>query len=133
MTQPACMDVAEYREWCAKNDKIHSGADKAALPCNDCLASFALEMRAEGLALFGDERARCDGHPGGWEDDAINLADDTRRANAIKAHAARTRHMQERKERALELREQGLNNTEVGKIMGLCRTTIAGYVRQARM
>ena len=39
------MDIREYVAWCEKNEMLATMSDRAKTPCDDCLASHALEMR----------------------------------------------------------------------------------------
>jgi hypothetical protein len=50
---PDCMTPSELKSWAAANNLIHP-RHRADLPCRDCPAAFAAEMRAEG---------RCNGTP----------------------------------------------------------------------
>jgi hypothetical protein len=50
---PACMTPAELAGWAAANRRLRR---RAGLPCVDCPASFAAQMRAVGC---------CNGIPGG--------------------------------------------------------------------
>lgn len=64
---PACMDADEYALW-ARGNGVATGTKngarvftgRAESPCDDCPLGYAAEMRAIG---------RCDGTPGGVEED----------------------------------------------------------------
>lgn len=57
---PLCMDADEFAAWVAMRDRSTASKDRAAIPCTDCLLSFAAEMRAAGT---------CNGVPHGVEED----------------------------------------------------------------
>lgn len=64
---PLCMEPDEFAGWHEMRDRSTSGSDRAAIPCADCLAGFAAEMRAVG---------RCNGAPRGDEvDDMDRIAE----------------------------------------------------------
>lgn len=50
----ACLEPAEWTAWQRAN-RLLTHSSQAARPCDDCLAGFAADMRAEG---------RCNGVPG---------------------------------------------------------------------
>jgi len=55
-----CMTPVELEAWEGTNVRIQNPRERALGPCADCLLAYALEMRAAG---------RCDGTPGGVEED----------------------------------------------------------------
>ncbi len=57
---PLCMEPDELARWQEMRDRSTSRSDRIALPCRDCLAGFAIDMRALG---------RCNGTPNGVEED----------------------------------------------------------------
>lgn len=59
---PACMSADELATW-------QSGRNWADRPCLDCLLGFAVEMRAVG---------RCNGTPGGVQEDELEEAQEER-------------------------------------------------------
>lgn len=65
--RPRCMSDEEYASWAEKNAPMTSG--KAARPCADCPLGYAADMRAVG---------RCNGTPGGVEEDEGEMALPTR-------------------------------------------------------
>lgn len=66
---PACMDAAELALWTAANRRATGGGvrrfrDDAPTPCHDCTLGYAADMRALG---------RCNGTPGGVEEDEMDM------------------------------------------------------------
>lgn len=114
--KPACMEEREYAEWQAHNQRLAQWV--APTPCHDCIASFAVEMRMEG---------RCDGHPGGVEDDDTQLY--VSPGLEMSAIARRKRKL-ERAARVKQLLDGGLTQAEAGRRLGLSPVTISTYKSQ---
>lgn len=91
---PACMEPGELADWERLNHTAMSM--RAALPCADCLPSFAAEMRAEG---------RCNGTPRGTEEPMLDDRDELARRQiaAVRGGEARLAQVREAKPDAVEL------------------------------
>lgn len=116
--KPACMDGREYAEWQAHNQRLAQWV--APTPCHDCIAAFAVEMRMEG---------RCDGHPGGVEDDDTQLMHGLSDGVAASAASRRKRKL-EKAARARVLYQSGVTQAEIARRLGLSPVTIATYKAQ---
>jgi hypothetical protein len=94
--RPACMSDEEWAAWSESNDRV-IGKARAALPCADCLPSFASEMRAEG---------RCNGIPRGTEGEPMTDTFDAATmaaASRLRGGEARLAQVREAKPDAVEL------------------------------
>lgn len=111
------MSESEYAAWVESNQRI--AWNRAASPCDDCIVSFALEMRAQD---------RCDGTPGGWEDDEDPTSIERAREAAVAAVRARRAS---RIAEADRLRRSGLSLREVAAAMGTSRQVVWRYLRDA--
>ena len=118
-----CMTAEEHADWQEQASKTYNVVSD---PCTDCIASFALEMRAQG---------KCDGVPLGWEDD-----DDQQHrtaegyAVAVAASAiARDRKKREFIKATVELTEQGLTIAQIAKRLGIAKRTVTHYRSEARL
>ena len=108
------MDTSEWANWTEAMQRVES---PVSTPCDDCLVGFALEMRDIG---------RCDGHPGGFEDDHVVFD-----ASEARAHIRRSEDRRERIEQAVRLRLGGLKHHEIAEAMSLERSTVSMYLKEA--
>ena len=124
-----CMDAGEYRAWTQANT---SGgyAMRAESPCDDCLAAFALEMRAEHRCYVHDGSAFVLGRPRGYDDREAECLD-----RAMIASLAAARKKAEIRSIAISVArqylERGLSGSETAKLMGVARGTVYSYWRAA--
>ena len=140
MGRPKCMTELEHTRWQFWNDRIMSQHEMAYSPCEDCPASFAVEMRASD---------RCDGIPGKAERRdglrRIPLAGEDmthvptmaelaaqgitgNRAASRIAVATRTRERDERAQVVLQLYDEVGNQSEVARRLGIAPSTVSKYV-----
>jgi len=61
--EPLCMEPEEWVEWQAMNSRAISHEQRSDRPCADCPLGYAADMRAAG---------RCNGSPGGVEEDEVS-------------------------------------------------------------
>ena len=112
MTYP-CMTPDEWAEW-QEHNRV-AGPKRADAPCDDCLIGFAIEMRAEG---------RCVGIPAGAPEGDAPLPPRRRRATPTGTDRRRAE--------ALRLYSLGMSQAEIGRHLGVGRTTILHYVKGRR-
>jgi len=125
------MDAAEYRAWQEQNDSLYTVGDRAATPCDDCLAAHALEMRAEGKCYVWDGTRLALGRPRGWEDDDVRVK---WRQEDLVAAARRSKNSKRAKaiREAMRLRELGLTAEETGRVLGVGREAVYRYWHDGR-
>lgn len=120
------MDIREYVAWCEKNEMLATMSDRAKEPCEDCLASHALEMRDIGKCYAWDGERFVIGRPRGYEQDSDVVLDRQQRAvnaarkkkNAVRAIAIRE---------AVQLMDRGLSIRESALIMGCSPSAVSKY------
>ena len=118
MIKPACMDEDEYAGWQAHNQRVSlpQGAF-AESPCQDCMESYAAEMRNAG---------RCDGEPGG---EIAVVADQLDVARSVSAEQRRLRKLQTVAQ-VRELLQLGMSQAAAARHLGISERAISNYKAQ---
>jgi hypothetical protein len=122
------MSDDEWSLWCVSDAERNAWQDGAD-PCDDCLAGFAVEMRAAG---------RCDGSPKGYEADPTTPIRSLTRSEAMQlrwrderfrthmvavlAEANRRRDVAAVREDVLRFRRMGMTFKEAGRQLGISKS-----------
>ena len=113
--KPACMSPEEHAAWSDANERLWMG--KALTPCSDCVMSFALEQRAAGT---------CDGEPGVQPPPPLTQLQLSARGVAV----LKSRRG-EQVRRARDYAGQGHSQAAIARLMGVGRSTVSRYLRDA--